>query len=172
MMAFGFWWFWWWWFPRHPSSTWASRSTRSISARSSCFSSARSFVSLRHDLFRHGRPHHGPLRRCLLRHSRLVLPQYGFRPSSMWLSSMTLLDILLRSPSSVLTDFGLSKHFETGHYSDGPAAKTIKYRRPRGHEREDPRRAIRHLLRHDRLVLPRHSLPSLFGFLRYSPDRS
>lgn len=30
----------------------------------------------------------------------------------------------------VLTDFGLSKHFETGHHSDGPTAKTIKYADP------------------------------------------
>ncbi|KAK3350028.1 kinase-like domain-containing protein [Lasiosphaeria hispida] len=30
----------------------------------------------------------------------------------------------------VLTDFGLSKHFETGHHSDGPTAKTLKYADP------------------------------------------
>jgi len=30
----------------------------------------------------------------------------------------------------VLTDFGLSKHFETGHHSDGPTAKTMKYADP------------------------------------------
>ncbi|KAK1836701.1 kinase-like domain-containing protein [Podospora conica] len=30
----------------------------------------------------------------------------------------------------VLTDFGLSKHFETGHHSDGPTAKTVKYADP------------------------------------------
>ncbi|KAK0641138.1 kinase-like domain-containing protein [Cercophora newfieldiana] len=30
----------------------------------------------------------------------------------------------------VLTDFGLSKHFQTGHHSDGPTAKTLKYADP------------------------------------------
>jgi len=30
----------------------------------------------------------------------------------------------------LLTDFGLSKHFETGHHSDGPTAKTMKYADP------------------------------------------
>jgi len=30
----------------------------------------------------------------------------------------------------VLTDFGLSKHFETGHHSDGFTAKTLKYADP------------------------------------------
>ncbi|KAK1759553.1 kinase-like domain-containing protein [Echria macrotheca] len=30
----------------------------------------------------------------------------------------------------VLTDFGLSTHFETGHHSDGPTAKTLKYADP------------------------------------------
>ena len=30
----------------------------------------------------------------------------------------------------ILTDFGLSKHFETGHHSDGPTAKTLKYADP------------------------------------------
>ena len=30
----------------------------------------------------------------------------------------------------MLTDFGLSKHFETGHYSEGPTPKTLKYADP------------------------------------------
>ncbi|KAK5662007.1 hypothetical protein OQA88_10118 [Cercophora sp. LCS_1] len=30
----------------------------------------------------------------------------------------------------ILTDFGLSTHFETGHHSDGPTGKTLKYADP------------------------------------------
>ena len=38
---------------------------------------------------------------------------------------------LARCRSTVLTDFGLSQHFETGHYSEeGPTAKTLKYADP------------------------------------------
>ncbi|KAK4148772.1 kinase-like domain-containing protein [Chaetomidium leptoderma] len=44
----------------------------------------------------------------------------------------------------VLTDFGLSKHFETGHYSEGPTPKTLKYADPEAiHEgRRDERSDI------------------------------
>jgi serine/threonine protein kinase len=44
----------------------------------------------------------------------------------------------------VLTDFGLSKHFETGQYSEGPTPKTLKYADPEAmHEdRRDERSDI------------------------------
>ncbi|KAK4127203.1 kinase-like protein, partial [Parathielavia appendiculata] len=44
----------------------------------------------------------------------------------------------------ILTDFGLSKHFETGQYSEGPTPKTVKYADPEAmHEgRRDERSDI------------------------------
>ncbi|KAL2119623.1 hypothetical protein VTJ04DRAFT_6584 [Mycothermus thermophilus] len=32
--------------------------------------------------------------------------------------------------NAILTDFGLSKHFESGHHSEGPTPKTLKYAAP------------------------------------------